>query len=166
MENYLLIKKSEELEKFGFTRTYFLEDFVIIEAETNKDLLKKIREAKGKKTVFRAKSEDMLRFALEKTNVDVVLGAETINPKDSVHFVRGGLDQITCKIAAEKGKFIGFSFSDILNSKNKGKLLARMKLNLKLCKKYKVGVIFSNFSKFKEEIRSAKDLEVFLSVLR
>ena len=170
MENYLLLKRTEELEKLskslGFSKTYFLEDLAVIKAETKKELLKKIREVKRKKIIFRPSSEELLRFALERTKVDVIIGAEMINPKDSVHFVRGGLDQITCKIAAAKGKKVAFSFSDILNSKNKGKLLARMKLNLKLCKKYKVGVVFSNFSVSKEEIRSVKDLKTFLDTLR
>jgi len=170
MENYLLLKRTEELEKLskelGFTKTYFLEDLVIIKAETKKELLKMIKDVKKKKTIFRPVSEELLRFALERTKVDMILGAETINPKDSVHFVRGGLDQITCKIAAAKKKGIGFSFSDILNSKNQGKLLARMKLNLRLCKKYKVDVVFSNFSNSKEEIRAAKDLKEFLDILK
>ena len=107
----------------------------------------------------------MLRFALEKTSVDIVMGMENINPRDSVHFVRGGLDQVTCKIAKERGKIIAFSFSDVLNSRDRGKLLARIMFNIKLCKKYKVKMLFSNFSTSLNEIRSAKDLQGFWKVL-
>jgi len=170
MHNLILAKESKELlelsKKLGFTKTLFLEkDFVLIEANSKKDLLKKINQAKGKLTIFKADSEEMLRFALEKTNVDLVFGMETINPKDSVHFVRGGLDQITCRIAKEKDKIIAFSFSEILNAKNKDKIIARMKLNIKLCKKYKVKIFFSSFAKNDKESRSAEDLFAFWKVL-
>ena len=90
---------------------------------------------------------------------------ETINPKDSVHFLRGGLDQITCRIAKNKGKTIAFSFFEILNSRNRDKLIARMKFNIKLCKKYKVKTLFANFSTKKMELRSAKDLKSFWTFL-
>ena len=106
----------------------------------------------------------MLRFILEKTAVDMVYGLEMIHPSDSVHYVRGSLDQVLCQIAAAKGKMIGFSFSSLLHSSD-GKLLGRMKQNMKLCKKYKVKMILSNFSVSPEELRSKKDLAAFQRVL-
>ena len=168
MDNYLLMKRTKELEELskelGFVRTYFLEDLTVLNDKTPKDLLKSLRKVSGKKIYF-ACSEEMLRFALEKTPVDIVMGAESINKKDSLHYVRGGLDQITCKIAASEGKVIGFSFSDALNISDREKLLARMRLNAKLCKKYKVEMIFSNFSKKAVDVRSAKDLAAFWRVI-
>ena len=107
----------------------------------------------------------MLRFVLEKSDVDIVYGMETIHPKDSMHFVRGGLDQVLCKIAAEKGKILAFSFSDILNSSSQGKLLARIMFNVKLCKKYKVPMMVCSFAASKEEMRSAKDLQALGRIL-
>ena len=166
MDNIILLKKTKELEdlcrSLGFEDTLFLDDVKVIEAKTNKDLLKKSSQF----TIVKPATEDLLRFALEKSKVNLVYGMEFIHPKDSVHYVRGGLDQITCKIAAEKGKIIGFSFSEILNTKNQAKLLARMRANLKLCKKYNVNVFFGNFSVSKDEIRSKKDLVAFLRTLR
>jgi len=162
MDNYILMKHSKEIEELsqslGWERTLFLNrDFVLIETDKKKELLDKLKKTKLT-TVFHAKSEEMLRFALEKTKVNVVLGAEEINPKESLHFVRGGLDQITCKIAHENEKIIGFSFNSILESKSREKLLRRISFNAKLCKKYKVSIMFSTFAKSKEELRSAKDL--------
>ena len=168
MYNYLLIKKTEELEKLskqlGFTKTFFLEDFNIIKSSTKKGILKEIKQ--NKINLLIASTEELLRFALEKTSVDIVMGMEKIHPKDSVHFVRGGLDQVLCKIARDKKKIFSFSFSDILNSSSRGKLMGRVMFNLKLCKKYNVNVIFSNFSSIKEEMRARKDLEVFLQILK
>jgi len=168
MNNIILIKRTKELEQLtkqlGFSETLFLDDVTIIEAKTKKELLKKLQKT-NKFTIFKPIDEDLLRFALEKTKVKLIYGMESINPKDSVHYVRGGLDQITCKIAKDKKKIIGFSFSEVLNAKNQHKLLARIKANLKLCKKYKVDTIFTNFSKKEEEIRSKKDLTAFLRML-
>nr|MBT4247707.1 hypothetical protein [Candidatus Woesearchaeota archaeon] len=166
MDNIILLKKTKELEDlcrdFGFKNTLFLDDVKVINAKTNKDLLKKYTPF----TIVKPATEDLLRFALEKSKIDLVYGMEFIHPKDSVHYVRGGLDQITCKIAAEKGKIIGFSFSDILHAKNSAKLLGRMRANLRLCGKYGVKVLFGNFSLHKEDIRSRKDLVAFLRTLK
>lgn len=169
MQNILLMKRTEEIKEFskqlGFKETLFLENITIIEEKTKKELLKKINRAKNKLTIYKPSSEEMLRFVLEKSKIDAILGMENINLKDSMHYVRGGLDQISCKIAAEKGKIVAFSFNEILNSKNRSRLLARMRLNIKLCRKYKVKTIFSNFAKSRNEIRSAKDLEAFRKIL-
>jgi len=172
MENLLLIRKSTALEelsqKLGFTKTLFLdEDFVLVRGKNHKDLLDQIKEArrKNKLAFYQPETEEMLRFALEHSSVDLIFGMEKINPSDSLHYLRGGLDQILCKIAQDKEKTIGFSFQQILTTKNPEKMIARMKFNLKLCRKYKVKTVFSNFSLQKEELRSAQDLEAFLRVL-
>ena len=169
MDNYILMKHSKEIEELskslGFTKTLFLDkDFVLIKTDKKKELLDSLKKTKLL-TVFHAKSEEMLRFALEKTKVNVVLGAEEINPKESVHFVRGGLDQITCKIASEQEKTIGFSFSSILESKSREKLLRRISFNTKLCRKYKVSMLFSTFARSKEELRSAKDMQAMFRLV-
>lgn len=171
MTNLVLMKQTRELEDFskslGFEKTLFLDNLTLIKASSKKDLLKQVKEAKNKKklSVFKAESEELFRFALEKTTIDIVFGQELINPKDSLHFPRGGLDQIICKIAKEKEKTIAFSFSDILESGNRGRLLGRIRFNFQLCKKYGVKTIFSSFAEKKEELRSAKDLKSFLTVL-
>lgn len=172
MDDYVFMKKNAEAEKLatelGFTKLNFLDsNFVILKGKTQKELLKEIESARNKKfkTVFRADSEEMLRFALEKNGVDIIYGMESINPKDSLHFVRGGLDQVLCNIAAEKEKILAFSFAEILNSHDKAKLLARIMFNVKLCKKYRVQIMLCSFVRSREEMRSAKDLQALGRVL-
>jgi len=172
MDNYLLLKNSSEVgqlsQKLGFTKACFLEeDLVLLTGKLTPETIKKINQAKSKKKtiVFIPETEEALRYILEKTPVDIVLGVENIHPKESLHYSRGGLDQILLRIAAERGKTIAFSFSEILQSKNRPRLLTRMRLNLQLCRKYKVKVIFSNFSRSLEELRSAKDLDAFKRIL-
>lgn len=166
------MKKNEKIEQLskelGFTRALFLdEDFVFIREENKKELLKKIKKAKKKNllTIYQPSSEELLRFALEKTPVNMVVGMEKINPKDSVHFVRSGLDPVLCKITHDQKKIIAFSFNDILKAKDKGKLMGRTMFNIKLCRKYKVKIYFGSFAASKFEIRSARDLETFLRLL-
>lgn len=172
MDNYLVMKKSECLEKLskslGFEKTFFVDqDFVILSNISQKDLLKQAGKAKqkGLKVFYRPESEELIRFALEKVQIDAIIGVEIVNPKDSVHFLRSGLDQVTCKIASEKGKNIGFSFHELMDAQNKGKLLGRMKFNVFLCKKYKVKMMFLTFFEKTEEMRSVKDLQLFLGLL-
>ena len=169
MENVVLLPRTDELERIsvdlGFDETVFLGDVGVVKGDSQKELLRSAQKSKAKIVVYKATTEELLRFVLEKVHVDIVYGVENIHPKDSVHYVRGGLDQVLCKIAREKGKKIGFSFSEILNSSNRGKLLARMMLNIRLCKKYGVKMVFSNFSLSKIEMRSKKDLDVFRKLL-
>lgn len=169
MQNFALMQKSKELEEFsvslGFEKTLFLDaDFVLVKSK--QEMLKPNK----KLTIYEAESEkkeaeELLRFALEKSKVNIVFGLEKIHPRDSVHFVRGGLDQILCKIAAERGKTIGFSFSEVLNAEEPRKILKRMAFNIGLCRKYGVKMLFSTFARNKNEFRSARDLEAFFRVL-
>lgn len=170
----LLMPESPELlalsQKLGFTKTFFLEkDFVLLASSNKKELLAKIQEAKKKKmlVILQPKNEDLLRFALEKTSAEMIIGQELLNKEDSLHFPRGGLDQVTCKIAAVKGKIIGFSFREILEAEGseRSKLMGRMLFNLKLCRKYKLKVFFGNFSNNIWEMRSFHDLKAFFEIL-
>jgi len=171
MDNIVLCKKSPELELFcrelGFSETLFLDEVELITENNPKLLCKKIEQAYHKKKVviYKATTEALLRLVLERTAAEIVLGVEQINPEDSVHYVRGGLDQVLCKIAAEKGKIIAFSFAEILQSKDRSKLIGRMRFNLRLCQKYNVKPFFGNFSTDKMGLRSKKDLQAWERIL-
>src|SRR3989344_6805063 len=168
----ILLKKTEELEKLlkelGLEQVYFLEDIALIKGDSPKEILAQLKEARKNKKllVYQAGfKEDALRFVLEKTEVKIVYGMENIHETDSLHYPRGGLDQILCRIAAENGKIVAFSFNEILNSIKRSKLLNRIEFNLRLCRKYKVKTGLFSFTEKKEEIRSKKDLEAFFRIL-
>ncbi len=172
MDNYLCLKETKEAvmlsASLGYENTFFQgKDFEIITASSKKELLLKARQLKQKKVrvFFKPSSEELLRFALEKVPVDGVIGVEEVHPTDSVHYLRGGLDQMLCTFAGQGGKVVVFSFSSVLNSSFRSKLLARMMFNLRLCRKYDVTVILTNFSSSLVEMRSAKDLAAFERVL-
>ena len=164
MQNFLLNKPDKETEelskRLGFEKTLFLDqDFILLKREIRKSR-KEIDQAKSKKkiVIYQPNSEEDLRYALEHTSVDMVMGIEKIHPKDSLHYPRAGLDQVLCNLARENDKIIAFSFEELLNNNNRPKLLNRMAFNLKLCHKYKIKILFSNFSKNLWEMRAPKEL--------
>jgi len=172
MINIVLMKKNKELDDFcyflGFEKTWFLDsEFVFLEGNNKKKILQQVRDAHARKmrVIYSASDEEMLRFVLERTEIDIVCGMERVHPKDSVHFLRGGLDQILCKIARDHEKILLFSFASLLNSTERGKLLGRMMFNISLCKKFGVKMVFCNFSTERSELRSAKDLEATQRVM-
>lgn len=172
MDNFVLVKKNSEIAELsaqlGFSRTLFLDgEFIFITDGRTRDLLNQIALAQKNKliTISRPSTEEKLRFMLEKTKVNIILGVEQIHAKDSVHFLRSGLDPVLCAIAAQQGKTIAFSFHDIITSSNQTQLLARMRLNILLCRKYGVKMLWSTFAHDRWELRSVRDLEVFWRVL-
>ncbi len=100
----------------------------------------KTPETQNKKNNY-SKDDKKLRSAIEGKGDKTIFGAELIHSKDSFHYLRAGLDQITLKIAQKRSKTIGFDFKELQNTKgaiNQARLLARMGQNMKLCQKYKV----------------------------
>jgi hypothetical protein len=158
MDNIFLMRRDDSLvclvASLGFSRNLFLDDVLLLKEDNKKKLSKKY----PKLTLFEPSSEDMLRFVLERSPIDVVYGIEKINHKDSVHFVRGGLDQILCRIAKAKGKTIGFDLAGMISGKVK---MNRVIFNMKLCKKYGVETAW-----IMKDLISKNDLDAFIRVLR
>lgn len=172
MEDYVFMRKNNTAEQsalaLGYTKVNFLDtDFILLRSKTKKDVLKEIQLARQKKlkTLYKPDSEEMLRFMLEKSDADIIFGLETLHPKDSTHFVRAGLDQVLCTLAAKNGKTIAFSFHEVLQHPAREQLLARMRFNLKLCREYHVKTILSTFAQSLTGMRSAKDLDSFFKTL-
>ncbi len=123
---------------------------------------------KTKKPVIILGGDDKVnRLAVENKKVDILLSPEKGRKKDYMFFRNAGLNQVLCKLAQKNNVAIGFNFSDILNAsdKERPKILARMAQNVKLCKKYKVRMIFSTFASDKYELRSNQILTNFAQFL-
>ena len=172
MDNFILLSKTTELEELsqqlGFQRTFWLgSELELITADRKPELLQQIQTAKQKKamTIYFPKTEEMLRFAIERTAVDIIAGTEYLNYKDSLHFLRGGMDQIICTLAQQHHKIIAFSFEQLLQSVPASSALARIKFNIALCQKYNVKCIIGSFARDKWSMRSAEDLAAFSRIL-
>ena len=166
MQNYCCVERNPKIEllsaQLGFDTTVYLTNhFIILSSSNTKELLAQVQDAKKRKltVLYRTQDEKMLRFAIEKAPVDMILGVENIFPKDSLHYLKSGLNQVLCTIAAQQNKIIVFSMHDILVTGNRAKLLARMRFNVKLCKKYKVQTLIGNFSEDIWEMRAAEELK-------
>ena len=107
------------------------------------------------------------RKAVEDKKVDILLSPEKNNKKDLMFSRRSGLNQVLCKLAAKNGVAIGFDFSYLLNSsgRERSRILGRMRQNVRLCRKYKIKMIFSCFARNKYELRSDDLMKVFERIL-
>lgn len=167
----MLFPKAAESEKLcldlGFSQTVFGEGIALIHEKDTKRLFVSLQQAKQKSklVLVRPSTEDQLRQVLERPGADIILGVEQLHHQDSLHYLRSGLDQIFCTIAAQRGKTLGFSFADILQDSRRPRLLARMTANIRICKKYNVKMFFGNFSFSSGELRSKSDLQVLFKLL-
>jgi len=108
--------------------------------------------------------EFTLQNILEKKKVDIIVIHEK-SSKDHLHFRKTALNQVSCKLAKKKDIVIGFSLDNILKSKTKALVFGRLMQNFKLCRKYKLKVLFASFAKDKYGMRSSHDLLALLQVL-
>jgi len=120
---------------------------------------------KDKLVFVKAKDDAFNRKVLSSKFVDVLLDPHLGKRQDFMHHRNSGLNQVLCKLAKENNIAIGFSFSSILNSKDRGKEMGRIMQNIKLCRKYKVKMVIGSFAKNKYELRNVKDIQALFKVL-
>ena len=141
----------------------------IIDSENINEARKKIDKLfqTGNEIVVIAKDSDFNRKILENKKVNVLLFSNFLGNKNRLKQRDSGLNHILAKIARDNNIAIGIDIESIRKTegKERGKLLARIKQNIKLCKKYKVPVMLCSFASSREEMRSAKDLQAFGRVL-
>ncbi len=125
------------------------------------------KAAKQKNMILVKSSFEKDRWVLEKSKADLVFGFEEVQRKDYMHHRGSGLNQVLCKIAAQNGKIIGFSFSSVLNADRqiRARIIGRMMQNAKFCKKYKVKTVFASFAKNPYEMRAPKDMAAFKRII-
>jgi RNase P/RNase MRP subunit p30 len=97
--------------------------------------------------------------------MDIFLCPEKNIKGHNIKTLDTGLNHVICKLATEREIAIGFSFSSLLNADNLSLTLARMKTNIKLCKKYKTKIIIASFAQDLFELRSPNDLIAFGNVI-
>jgi len=106
------------------------------------------------------------REAIER-GADVVFGFELLAEKDPTHHRASGLNQVLCKLAADKKVQIGLSFSTILAyiGQKRAILLGRMAQNIMFCQKYKTPMRIASFATSPWEMRAPAELKAFFSQL-
>ena len=113
--------------------------------EARKQIEKESKE--GKQVIVLGQDEDFNRKILENKKVNILLSPEHNHNKDKLYERDSGLNHILAKIARDNNIAIGIDIESIRKTegKERGKLLARIKQNIKLCKKYKVKIKAFNF---------------------
>ncbi|MBI4448231.1 hypothetical protein HY643_04570 [Candidatus Woesearchaeota archaeon] len=149
-------------EKLGFAKNSVKVE--LIRAATIAELQKKLNSAKGLKVVS-AGEENLIRAALENKKTDILIVEDLSEEKDFMKHRQSGLNKIFTDLARKNDVRIAFSFSQILNSKNRQKFMGRLMQNIKLCRKSKAKMLTATFSKNKWESRAKEDLASLMKCL-
>ncbi len=128
-----------------------------------KDLTK---ARKAKKIADIVLTNNRERKFFERKEMDIIYDLECSELSDPIHYRESGLNQVLCKLLKEKKISLGIAFSTLLNDdKNRVKFLGRIMQNIKLIRKYKINSIIASFANDPYEMRTAKDLCTFFTVL-
>ena len=139
-------------KSLGFGKVYFIKP---------SDILESVKEARKKEglVIIKGGNDTINRAAVSCKQVDVLLNPEPLT-KDSLTQRNSGLNQVLCKLAAKNNVAIGFSFDRLFLGHE---MIGKIMQNIKLCRKYKVNMIFVTLAKDKYQLRSAIDM---LSIAR
>ncbi|MEM7816601.1 MAG: RNase P subunit p30 family protein [Candidatus Aenigmatarchaeota archaeon] len=153
INNEYEIKKIENLKKLAIENGIDIIIGLLIKPK-NKEELKRVLDEFRKKVEIVAVSGgiyEINRAACEDSRVDILYHPE-LGRNDS------GLDHICVKAASENNVAIEINFNEILQAKNRPKILTFMRRNVKLCKKYGANVIITSGAKNKWEMRAPREL--------
>ena len=116
----------------------------IILTEKNFSRLKEfVKKAKGKEIIFSSQDDELNRKVLEKLQVHILL-IPLRNRKDFMKQRDSGFNGVMAKIAKKMGIKIGVGLDELINtsSPEKEKIIARVRQNIRLCSRNKVGMVF------------------------
>lgn len=108
---------------------------------------KLIREAKENPIIVEAQADEFNRKILEYGKFDILLNIESSErKKDKPKQLSSGLNHVLAKIAAKNNIAIGIDLDEIryLEKKEKAQRLARIKQNIKICRKAKTKIVCLN----------------------
>jgi len=107
---------------------------------------KELDNKQDKKLVVIAQDDDFNRKILEDGRADVLLFSDFSKRRDKLKQRDSGLNQVLCKIAKKNKVDVGIDFKEIkkLGGFERAGYLAKVMQNIKLCKKFGVGVVLVN----------------------
>jgi RNase P/RNase MRP subunit p30 len=132
----------------------------ILTADNFNRLKEKVKKSE-KPIIFSSDEDELNRKVLEKLPIDILL----INQEKRKDFSKqrnSGFNQVMAKIAKKNKITIGINLDELINSKNKEKIIARVIQNVNLCKKNKLKMIF--ISKQKTDSYNLKSLGLVLGM--
>ena len=139
---------------------------MLIKEKNIKDLRKEINKARDK-VIVEAGNEKINMFLIANKKVDIIFNFEKFTNRDYFNIRQSGLNQVMCKSLKKNNIAVGFSFSAVLDKEGieRSKLLGKMAQNVRLCKKYKVKMVFDNFANDKKLFKDKICLKAFYGIL-
>jgi len=126
---------------------------------------KQIKQAKNiTNFVFVEKSQNFQRI-VEKNKEIILIGLEKQEERDFIHHRASGLNHVLCSLIKKNNISVAFSFNSTLSSDKKNMIIGKMKQNMRLCKKYKIKMIFASFASESYEMRNYIDIKSFFNTL-
>lgn len=114
----------------------------IILSEGNFSRLKELVKKNYEKEIIFSSNDDELNLkVLEKLDIRCLL-INLENRKDFAKQRNSGFNQVMAKVAKKKGIIVGINLDEIVLSKDKVRILARLKQNIEICKHNKVQMKF------------------------
>lgn len=126
---------------------------IVLKPKNKEELKKALNEYRKSVEVIAVSGGDyeINRAACEDNRVDILYHPE-LGRNDS------GLDHICVRAASENNVAIEINFNEILEAKNRPKILTFMRRNIKLCKKYGANIVITSGAKNKWEMRAPREL--------
>ena len=143
-----------------------MKNYILVQETNFLKARKKIRENKNKKIIFSSDDDELNRKILEKEKIDILLLNQS-KRKDFQKQRNSGFNHVFAKIAKKNDIAIGINLDEIIGSKrkNKSKILARIRQNIRLCNKNKLKMKFiSPSEKIKKNIYDLKALGLVLGM--
>ncbi len=110
-------------------------------------VIDEIKREKGI-TFFRPKTKKELNSAVNRMVPYGIIDAELIYEKDSLHYVKAGIDDGIAKAMAEKKIAVVFDLSLLLKTRGieRARILSRMRENMRRVVKYNIPVLFASLA--------------------
>ena len=135
-----------------------------IEGDNFEKARKSINQSKEKNIIFSSDDDELNRKVLEKLKINTLLLNQS-KRKDFQKQRNSGFNHVLAKIAKKNNVVIGINLDEIIKakSKQKSKILARVKQNIKLCNKNKLKMKFIS-QENKRNIYDLKSLGLVLGM--
>ncbi|NCN86202.1 hypothetical protein GW932_00040 [archaeon] len=112
----------------------------LILTETNFSKLKElVKKNKEKVLIFTSNDDELNRKVSEKLPIDILI-IPLEERKDYMKQRNSGFNEIMAKILKKNKINLGVSLDELIESKNKERILARLKQNIFLCNKSKIKI--------------------------
>ena len=138
-----------------------MEQITLIEKNFSR-LKELIKKNNTKEIIFTSEDDDLNRKVMEKLPIQIIL-IPLENRKDYSKQRNSGFNQVMAKIAKKNKIKIGIKLDELILSKNKEQILARLKQNIILCNKNKIQIIFIQ-EKNKKKSHELKALSLILGM--